>query len=125
MIVLALCVALIMLACLCVLQGLLAAGAPVGEYLWGGQRRYHGEGIRRAAKLSILVYLGAAAVLLARAGVLPGQESLPVIVLGWAVFAYAAIKVISNAMSGSRRQRRLMVPFSVVLMLAVLAIATH
>lgn len=124
MIMLALCVALVMLAFLGTLQGMLAAGAPVGEYLWGGQRRHHGDGIKQAAKLSILVYLGAALVLLARAGVLPGGQSLPVVVLAWGVFGYGAIKVISNAMSRSRRQRRLMVPFSVVLMLAVLAIAT-
>lgn len=115
-------VALLLLAFLGVLQAMVAAGRPVGEYLWGGQRRLHGDGVRRAAGLSVGLYLLAGCVLLSRSGVLPGGESWVVVTLGWVLFVYGAVKVISNAMAPSRRQRRLMVPFSVLLMLSVLAI---
>lgn len=117
-------VALLLLAFLCALQAMVAAGKPVGEYVWGGQRRRHGGGVRKAAGLSIGFYLLAAGVLLSRAGALPGGDSWVIVTLGWVLFVYGAVKVISNAMSPSRRQRRLMVPFSVILMLSVLAIVT-
>lgn len=124
MTVLSLCVALLMLTFLGGLQAMVAAGKPVGEYTWGGERRLHGDGVRKAARLSIGVYVVTALVLLSRAGVLPGGESWLVGTLAWVVFAYGAVKVVALAMSRSRRQRRLMVPLSVVMMLAVLFIAT-
>ncbi len=124
MLALSLTVAMLLLAALAVLQVMVALGMPVGEYAWGGDRRVHGDGVRKAARAAVPVYVLVAAILLARGGVLPGRESTLVWALAWLVCVYGAVKVVAIAMSRSRRQRRLMVPVSVLLMLSVLAIAS-
>ena len=105
------------------MQAMVALGQPVGEYLWGGRERLPKASVRKAARWAILLYAATAVILLSRAEVLPGHDSPVIRGLAWIVFAYGAIQVVVNAMSSSRRQRKLMVPVSTVLMLCVLLIA--
>ncbi|RXW33031.1 hypothetical protein [Propioniciclava flava] len=123
MIVVPVIVALALLTLLATLQALLALGQPVGEYLWGGRHRCATPRLRQVARWAVLAYAVAALVLLSRADLLPGHDAPFIRALAWIVFAYGACQVILNAMSSSRRQRKLMMPVSTVLMLSVLLIA--
>jgi hypothetical protein len=123
MIVVPLAVALLLLCLLASMQAMVALGQPVGEYLWGGRERLPKASVRKAARWAIVLYAATAVILLSRAEVLPGHDSPVIRGLAWIVFAYGAIQVVVNAMSSSRRQRKLMVPVSTVLMLCVLLIA--
>ncbi|MFC7766021.1 hypothetical protein [Leucobacter soli] len=69
-VVAALCATTI-LGALAVFQLALAFGAPAGRFAWGGRHRVLPTGLRVGSGLSILLYAGLAAVLLARAAPSP------------------------------------------------------
>ncbi|XPP25417.1 MAG: hypothetical protein ACNYNX_07080 [Leucobacter sp.] len=119
----ALVVALALLAALAVLQSLVAAGLPYGRLVWGGAHRVLPRRLRIGSAISVLVYAGFAALLLSRAGVLPGGDSGVVVVLSWLLFAYFALGTVVNALSRSRAERLVMTPSCAVLAVASLVIA--
>lgn len=111
-------IAVVILALLAVFQLALAAGAPLGEYAWGGAQRVLPRKLRIGSVVSILIYALIAVVLLDRAGFI---EAIPFEVVGaWVVFAYFALGIVLNAISRSRKERWVMTP--VVLVLAVLSL---
>ncbi len=118
----ALFVALALLTALAVLQILVASGLPCGRFVWGGTPRSAAPAPRRQ-RVSVLVYAGLAALLLNRAGVLPGGDSTAVIVLTWVAFAFFAVSVLLNAISRSPAERWTMAPTSVLLAAATFIIA--
>ena len=116
-------VACLVLGALAVLQICVAAGAPWGRFVWGGAHRVLPRRLRIASAASVLLYAGFAAVLLSRAGILPGGDSLVFRVLTWALFAYFGVGIIMNAISRSRAERLTMTPVCLVLTGATLVIA--
>ncbi len=120
----ALLVALALLAGLTVMQFLIIGGQPIGEYAWGGQHRVPPPRLRRAAVVAILLYLGFAALLLSRSGVLPGRGTGVIAVATWVLFAYCIVGTVLNLISRSRRERLVQTPVSTLLAISVLLIAT-
>jgi len=126
MIVLALTSSLVLLAALAVLQALLALGLPFGHFVWGGQHRVLPARLRIGSAIAVVLYVAMAAVLLSRAGVIPGGDSMFVRVLTWALVGYFALGALMNAISRSRPERFTMTPVAIVLSVAALIIAlTH
>ena len=117
--IVALVASLIILAALTVMQALLIAGAPVGEYAWGGQHRVLPSRRRIAAAIAILLYAVFATVLLSRGGVLPGGESAVIVIATWVLFGYAAVSVLPNLASKSRKERTVQTPVSILLAIAI------
>ncbi len=116
-------VACLVLGALAVLQICVAAGAPWGLLVWGGGHRVLPRRLRIASAASVLLYAGFAAVLLSRAGLLPGGDSLLIRILTWVLFAYFTVGIVMNAISRSRAERLTMTPACVVLAAATLVVA--
>ncbi|WP_418906765.1 hypothetical protein [Glutamicibacter endophyticus] len=121
----ALTAALVLFAVLGIFQVLVALGLPYGRFVWGGQHRRLPPKLRVGSLIAVLLYVGFAALLSSRAGVLPGGESPVVRVLTWVLFAYLVIGVGMNAISRSPSERWTMTPTTVVLALATLVIALN
>lgn len=116
-------VACAVLGGLAVLQICVAAGAPWGRLVWGGMHRVLPRRLRIGSALSVVVYGGLAWVLLSRAGVLPGGDTVAVRILTWVAFAYFVVGIGMNAISRSRAERLTMTPVCVVLAAATLIVA--
>ena len=107
------------LGLLALFQVALAAGAPWGEFAWGGQSKVLPRRLRIGSIVSIVIYALIAIILLERVGFLTVFGSAPVIhVATWVIFGYFALGILLNAISRSKRERYTMTP--VVLVLAVL-----
>jgi len=119
MVVVALGASLTILVALAVMQLLLIAGAPIGEYAWGGQHRVLPRRRRIGAAVAILLYALFAAILLSRCGVLLGGESAVIVVATWVLFGYATLSVLLNLASRSRKERKVQTPISIVLAIAI------
>ncbi len=117
-------VATVILVGLAVLQASVAAGAPLGRFVWGGQHQILPTRLRIGSAVSVLLYAGFALVLLSRAGVVPGGESGFVIVTAWVLFAYLALGILGNLASRSKVERWTMAPASALLATAALIVAT-
>ncbi len=116
-------VATLVLAAIAVVQVLAAAGRPVGRLVWGGQHRVLPRALRIGSAVSIVLYAAFAAVLLSRAGVLPGGATPFVEVATWVLVAYFAVGVLMNGISRSPAERAAMTPACVVLAVAALLVA--
>lgn len=112
-----------LLAALAVLQLCVACGAPWGRLVWGGAHRVLPRRLRIGSALSILLYACFAALLLCRAGILPGGDHLAIVVLTWVLFAYFVVGIIMNAASRSPAERWTMAPLCAVLASATLVVA--
>lgn len=117
-------VATVILVGLAVLQASVAAGAPLGRFVWGGQHQILPTRLRIGSAVSVLLYAGFALVLLSRAGVVPGGESGFVIVTAWVLFAYLVLGILGNLASRSKVERWTMAPASALLATAALIVAT-
>jgi hypothetical protein len=112
----------LILAAVAVFQGFLVAGAPLGDYAWGGQHRVLPRRLRIGSTVSIVLYALFAVVALAKAGVLHLFPGTPVVGIAmWVIAGYLLLGVPLNAISRSRKERLVMTP--TVLVLAGLAIA--
>ncbi|KDA06785.1 membrane protein [Microbacterium sp. CH12i] len=123
MIVLALTSTLVLLAALTALQVLVALGLPLGHFVWGGQHKVLPTRLRIGSVVSVVLYVAIAAVLLSRAGVIPGGDSAFVLVATWVLFGYFALGILMNAISRSRLERFTMTPVTIALAAATLIIA--
>jgi hypothetical protein len=117
--------ACVVLAALAIFQVMLAAGAPLGRFAWGGQ--HPGSlptGLRVGSAISVLVYALIALLLLDRAGVLStGPVDNVVRVGAWVVTGYFLLGVGMNLASRSRDERLVMAPAAAALDLLSLAVA--
>jgi len=116
-------VATAILAALAVLQASVAAGAPLGRFVWGGQHRTLPPRLRIGSAVSVLLYIGFALILLSRAGLLPGGDAGFVMTATWVLFAYFALGIVGNLASRSTSEKWTMAPTSVVLSGAALIVA--
>jgi hypothetical protein len=111
----ALVVALGLLTLLAAFQIGLACGAPWGHFAWGGSHRVLPRRLRIGSVVSVLLYGVFAALLLSRAGHLPGGGTVLVTVSIWVLFGYFVIGIGLNAISRSRPERWTMTPVCVML----------
>ena len=95
-------------------QANLAAGAPWGRFAWGGQYERLPPQLRVASVLSILIYVGLAAIVLGRAGLvaLTGNWLGPAT---WMVAGFMALGTVMNAISPSVPERLAMTPVAAIL----------
>jgi hypothetical protein len=122
-IVTAVVVSLVLLAALAVLQGLLAAGYPLGRFAWGGQHEVLPAGHRVGSVVSIGLYAGFAVLILQAAGSLSLLRDGFVGVAIWVLTGYFVLGVGMNAASRSRHERLVMTPVAVLLAAACLVLA--
>lgn len=123
MIVAATSVALGVLLALGVLQALGAAGKPVGNALWGGQHRVLPRRLRIGSIIAIGLYAVFAAIVLTRNGVFSGGDTVLVRVLTWVLAGYFVLGIVTNAVSRSPIERRVMTPTCVILAIATVIVA--
>ena len=115
------------LSALALFQVLLAAGAPLGRYAWGGQH----EGVlppwlRVGSVSSVAVYAAIALVLLWRAELVASTFSNGVLrVAAWVVAGYFLIGTVMNALSRSHDERRVMTPAAAALFVLSLVVAVE
>lgn len=96
-------------------QLLLAAGAPVGHFAWGGQNRVLPVRLRLGSVVSAALYAAFAMVALDRAGlisVLPDQVAQ---IAMWVVVGVLVLGTIPNLISRSTPERYVMAPLSLLL----------
>jgi hypothetical protein len=117
----------LVLGALTIFQGLLALGAPLGRFAWGGQHRVLPLSLRVGSLVSIVIYALIAAVVLTRADVVsPSHISEGVVRLAtWVVVAYFFLGIGMNLASRSRPERVLMSPIAALLcaLCAVVAVS--
>ena len=107
-----------------VFQLALALGAPLGRAAWGGAHRVVPDRLRRASAVAGVVWLLAAVLILARAGVL--QLPLPeiVVVVGaWALVVLSALGALVNLASSSPWERFGWAPYAAALGVLSLVVA--
>lgn len=115
--------ALIVLGLLAVFQLLLAFGAPLGRFAWGGQHRVLTSRLRAGSVISIALYAVFATVIADRAEMI---DVVPDAVSGvgtWVLAAYFVLGVVMNAVSRSVPERATMAPVSAVLAAACVLVA--
>ena len=102
---------------LAVFQLLLAAGAPFGEAAWGGTTEGQlSTGLRVGSALSLLVYAGAAALILRRAGFrVPWLSPSAARIGSWVLVALLTLGTLANLLSQSPWERFLLAPITLVL----------
>jgi hypothetical protein len=114
----------VVLGGLAVFQLLLAMGAPLGRFAWGGQHRVLPASLRRGSIAAIVIYGIFAVLILRRAGLLSfGLAEGVVTVATWVVTAYLLVGVGMNLASPSRPERFVMTPISALLFALCLVVA--
>lgn len=116
--------ACVVLGFLAVFQVALAAGAPLGQFAWGGQSRVLSTRLRIGSVISVIIYAFIAVVLLERASLirLLGNAGF-VQVATWVIFAYFVLGILMNAISRSKLERYTMTPVTIVLAVLSLLVA--
>jgi hypothetical protein len=113
------------LGCLAVFQLLLAGGAPLGRYAWGGQNEVLPVRLRIGSAVAIVLYGVFVLLMLQAAGavaVLPGGAAGVAL---WVLTAYFALGIVMNAASRSRPERLVMTPVSLALAAVCLVLALN
>lgn len=111
--------AAIVLVAIAVVQIAAAAGRPAGRFVWGGQHDVLPRGLRIGSAVSVVLYAGMAAALIARG---TGREGA-LVVLVWVLFGYFTVGIVVNAVSRSRSERSVMTPACAVLAACSLVVA--
>lgn len=105
----------ILLALVC-FQLLLAAGAPLGHFAWGGARRVLNPPLRVGSVLSAVVYAVVAVIILEASGVIDVIGATDVVRIAiWFVVVLFGLGVAMNAISRSPGERTVMTPVALVL----------
>ena len=116
-------IVVVVLSGLAVLQVLVAAGRPLGRFVWGGRHEVLPTRFRIGSLVSVLVYAAIAVLVLDRAGMLDVLPDTVAVVGTWVVTAYFALGILANAASRSPSERAVMTPVSVVLAACSLVVA--
>lgn len=87
-------------------QSLLAAGLPLGHYVWGGAHRVLPPHLPIASLVASIIYVLAALIILESAGIidLVAAPELPR-AAAWILAGLFAIGVVMNAISRSKQER--------------------
>ena len=109
------------LASLGLFQIALIAGAPLGNYAWGGAHRILPTKLRIGSVVSIILYTVFAVILLNKAGIVSLFSNVDV--AAWALTVYFFVGVLMNGISRSKKERAVMTPVSLLLAVLSLVIA--
>jgi hypothetical protein len=102
----------------------LALGAPLGRAAWGGAHRVVPPPLRRASGVAAVVWLVAAAVILARAGVIDvGLPAGVLVVAAWALVVLSGLGALVNLASSSPWERFGWAPYAGALAVLSLVVA--
>src|SRR5690606_7504759 len=126
MMTLAAIIAVTTLALLAVFQLLLALGAPLGSFAWGGQHRILPVKLRIGSLVSIAIYAVFAALILSASSIwaiLPNGAYLDIVL--WILFAYTIVGTIMNAASRSKPERYTMTPMTLLRAVSIFIVAAH
>ncbi len=105
-------------------QAALALRAPLGRAAWGGANRVIPPRLRRASAVAAVVWLLAAVLILARAGVI--DVPLPPIVVtvgAWAIVVLSGLGALVNLLSSSRWERFGWAPYAATTAVLSLVVA--
>jgi hypothetical protein len=99
--------AALILAGLSCFQLLLAAGLPLGHYAWGGAHQILPRSLRIGSVVATFIYLAVAMGILEAATVIDlGVSEFPRVAV-WVLAAFFGIGVVMNAISRSKKERRM------------------
>lgn len=115
----------VILGALALLQLAVAAGAPLGRFVWGGQHRTLPVSMRIGSLVAIGLYGLFIAVFWTRAGM---ADYLPADTAGigtWVITAFFAFGILANAMSKSLPEQVTMTPLNLVLLACALILALN
>ncbi|MBN9151629.1 MAG: hypothetical protein KDB18_03065 [Salinibacterium sp.] len=116
--------ACVVLGFLAVFQVALAAGAPLGQFAWGGQSRVLPTRLRIGSVISVVIYAFIAVVLLERTSLIHVLGNAGFVrVAAWVIFAYFVLGILMNAISRSKLERYTMTPVTIVLAVLSLLVA--
>ncbi len=116
-------VACLVLAGLAVFQLALIAGAPLGQFAWGGQSRVLQARQRIGSGIAVVLYGVFAAIVLGRAGLLPAVPEAVANIGIWVVAAYLVLGVLANLASRSKPERFMMTPVALLLCASAFVVA--
>ena len=115
----------VVLGCLAVFQLLLAGGAPLGRYAWGGQHEVLPPRLRIGSAVSVVLYGVFALLMLQAAGAVAVLPRAAADVAVWVLTGYFALGIAMNAASRSRPERLVMTPVVTLLAACCLALAVQ
>ena len=115
----------VLLGCLAVFQLLLAGGAPLGRYAWGGQHEVLPPRLRIGSAVSIVFYGFFALLMLQAAGAVAVLPRAVADTAVWVLTGYFALGIAMNAASRSRPERLVMTPVVAVLTALCLVLALN
>ena len=105
-------------------QILLALRFPFGQAAWGGKYRILPRSFRIASLLSAVIFIVASIIVLEKADVFSVFNSPTVVTYGvWIFTAFLGLNTISNFISRSKLEKRIMTPVSLTLGLLCLTVA--
>jgi hypothetical protein len=117
-------IASVIVACLAVFQILLAAGLPYGHAAYGGTISVLPTKLRLASAVSSLVFFVAFYVILARGGLLGGEQRFELVTVAmWIFVALFGVSALANIVSRSHWERYLMAPIGLVLAVCCVILA--
>lgn len=105
-------------------QVALALGAPWGRAAWGGTHERLPNGLRLASSFAAVLWLGAAIVVLARAGY--DWSPIPFSATRWGIwvlFGMLLVGTLMNLASRSRLERLIQTPVAAILSILCLLVA--
>ncbi len=104
-------------------QLLLATGAPLGHFAWGGQHRILLARLRTGSAISAALYAAFVVLVLDRAGVLPVLPGQVGGIAMWVLAGLLALGALPNLMSRNKPERYLMAPLALVMSLLSVIVA--
>lgn len=106
-------------------QAVLALGAPLGRFAWGGRHRVLPPPLRVGSLVSIVIYALLAAIVLARDDLLStGVPASVLRVATWVVAGYFVLGTAMNLASRSKPERAVMSPVVALLCGLTVVVAT-
>ena len=105
-------------------QILLALGFPFGQAAWGGKYKRLPPGFRIASLFSAGIMAFASIIVLEKAAIFSAINNSTVVTTGvWIFTAFLGLNTISNFISRSKWEKRIMTPVSLILSLLCLTVA--
>ncbi|HEY90894.1 MAG TPA: hypothetical protein G4O07_03585 [Dehalococcoidia bacterium] len=105
-------------------QMLLALGLPFGKAAWGGKYRILPPGFRIASLFSAVVYIFVSIIVLEKAEAISVIDNLTAVTyITWIFTAFLGLNTISNFISRSKLEKRIMTPVSLTLALLCFIVA--
>ncbi|MBH0168347.1 MAG: hypothetical protein ACQET8_15200 [Bacillota bacterium] len=112
----------IMFVSISVFQVLLSLGYPLGEFAMGGFYKVLPKKLRIMSMIHAIILLFMGVVFLKHTDVLYGFNFLPTNTLVWIITVFLGLNTITNLLSQSKKERRMMTPYSSIAFLLCLFI---